>query len=157
MNILASNPFNPEEFFSFASSIVREPTANEAALRSAVSRAYYSVYLIARDRLFGLDGGQLTARIRKEIAKKFQLKHKLKRQRGLGTHEVVIFAILDKPDSVTLSHQLDQLREARINADYKMNQECLSSVGKQSWREYAKETIELATLILPLAKRLPPY
>lgn len=157
MSILASDSFNPDGFFSFAGSIVREPTANEAALRSAISRAYYSVYLVARDSLFGLDERCLTTKMKREIAAKFRVRHKLKKQRGLGTHERVIFAILDKTNNVTLSQRLDQLREARVNADYKMNQECLSNVGKQSWREYVKETMELASLVLPLARKLPSY
>ncbi|MCL0066156.1 hypothetical protein M1N79_04700 [Dehalococcoidia bacterium] len=156
--ITSTSPwFNPEEFFGFAGSIVRDSSAKEAALRSAISRAYYSVYLVARDRLFGMDETQLTANIRKRISEKSQQRHRRRRWRELGTHERVIFAIQDKTNNVTLSQQLDQLREARVNADYRMNQNCLSNLGKQSWRELAEETMQLATLILPLAKRLPSY
>jgi len=151
-----SQSFDPTEFFSFAGLIVRESSANEAALRSAISRAYYSVYLVARDSLFGTDEARLTAGIRKRINRNYQLKTH-KKQRELGTHALVIFAIHDRTNNFTLSHQLDQLREARVDADYKMSQKCLSNIGKQSWREYAEETMQLATLILPRAKMLPSY
>lgn len=157
MSILASGPFSPHEFFSFAGSIVHDTNADEAALRSAISRAYYSVYLVARDSLFGLDEMRLTAAIRKQIASKFSRRYRQRRRRKLGTHETVIFAILDKTNNITLSQQVDQLREARVNADYKMSQQCLSDLGKQSWRQYAQETMQLGSLVLPAVKRLPPY
>lgn len=156
MSMPASQPFDPTEFFSFAGSIIRDSSANEAALRSAISRAYYSAYLIARDRLFGTDEVRLTAGIRKRINRNFQLRSHKKR-RELGMHVLVIFAVHDRTNNFTLSQQLDQLREARVNADYKMSQKCLLDIGKQSWREYAEETMQLATLILPLVKRLPSY
>ena len=157
MSILESGSFNPHEFFSFAASIVHDTNANESALRSAISRAYYSVYLVARDSLFGLDEMRLTAAIKKKIASKFNLRYKQRKRRDLGTHERVIFAILDKTHNITLSQQVDQLREARINADYKMSQKCLSDLGKQSWRQYAQETMQLGSLVLPTVKRLTPY
>jgi len=155
MSISASRSFRPEEFFSFAGSIVRDSSANEAALRSAISRAYYAVYLVARDSLFGIDGVRLTNAIRKQINKKFRQTGR--HTKDPGVHERVIFAITDKPTNMTLAQQIDQLREARINADYKMNYKVLAIVGKQSWREYAEETMQLAALVLPSARRLPAY
>jgi hypothetical protein len=156
MSMPASQLFDPTEFFSFASSILRDSSANEAALRSAISRAYYSAHLVARDRLFGADGVRLTARIRRKIKKSLQLRSH-KKQRELGMHVLVVFAVQERANIVTLSQQLDQLREARVDADYKTNQKCLKDIGKQSWREYAEETMQLTALILPLLKRLPSY
>jgi hypothetical protein len=156
MSISTSHLFNPEGFFSYASSAVREPSASEAALRSAISRAYYAVFLVARDRLFGTDAVGLTAQVKKIIIRDFQIRTGRKRS-DLGIHETVIFAIRYKRKHITLSDQLDQLREARVNADYRMSGKCLSNVGKQSWLEYAEESMQLAALTLPLAKRLPSY
>lgn len=156
-----SNPltisFNPQEFFTFAGSIIQDPNANEASLRSAISRAYYSMFLIARDIFFGTDQARLSSPVRKQIDRSYQLRYSRPNNFKLHDHERVIFIIEDKAKNIVLSQQLDQLREARINADYKMDQACLANVGKQSWRDYATETMQLATQILPSLKTLPPY
>jgi hypothetical protein len=68
--------FDPKEYFVYASSIVRDSGSNEAALRSAISRVYYSLFLITRDRLFGLDEVRLTNSIRKRIINEYQLQTK---------------------------------------------------------------------------------
>lgn len=150
--------FNPDDYFSFAGAIVRDPNANDAALRAAISRAYYAVFLSARDHLFGIDELSCTVRVRKKIEKNFQIKYNLGSKRPyLATHQRVIFSIIDKTNNVVLSQQLDQLREARVRADYKRNNNCLSEVNKQSWRDYAEETMQLAALVLPMTKRLPSY
>lgn len=155
MSIPSGHSFNPEGFFRFASSIIRDSNASEAALRSAISRAYYAVYLVARDRLFGIDAARLIPRIQKRIDKEFKLQTRLKR--GPGPHERMIFVIKQKSRNITLSQQFEQLKEARVNADYQMSYTVLSVIGKGSWREYAEETMQLATLILPSAKSLPTY
>lgn len=149
--------FNPEDFFSYAGSIVSDANSNEAALRSAISRAYYSMFLIARDRLFGLDQVQLNNTKRKQVDKQLLIQYSGKRKKQLGVHERVILCVCDKTQNITLYQQLDQLREARVNADYKMSHSCLSTVGKTSWREYAEETLQLSSQILPDLKRLASY
>lgn len=148
--------FNPEHFFHYASTILNNSTANEAELRSAISRVYYAVFLIARDRLFGPDEQRLTHGIEKRIIKSYRIKIDKKKFK-LGTHERTIFAIHDKTNNISLSQQLDQLREARINADYKVSQKVLSDINKESWRKYAEENMQLATLILPRVRNLPSY
>ena len=148
--------FDPDDFYHFAGSIIRDPKANEAELRSAVSRVYYSLFLIARDRLFGMDEKNLTEAIRKKITRNYRIKIDKKKKR-LGTHQVVIFAIQDKLKSITLSHQLDQLREARVNADYRIDNKYIREIDKKSWREYAEENMQLAALALPRLKKLPYY
>jgi hypothetical protein len=62
-----------------------------------------------------------------------------------------------KTKNVALSQQLDQIREARIDADYRLNQACLIRVGKQNWRQYAEETMQLAASILPQINKIPSY
>lgn len=156
MNATINQPFDPIKYFSFAGSIVRDPNADEASLRSAISRAYYSLFLIARDNLFGLDEVKLTSSVIKRIVGNYQLATRKKKAR-LATHELVIFAIQDKTKNITLSQQIDQIREARVNADYRRDQKCLSDIGKESWREYAEETMQLAALILPMVEKLPSY
>jgi len=42
-------PFDPKEFFAVAQHVAE--AATDATLRSAINRAYYSVFLVARDRL----------------------------------------------------------------------------------------------------------
>ena len=43
-------PFDPAQFLRVAA-IIASSEANEAMLRTAVGRAYYAVFLVARDRL----------------------------------------------------------------------------------------------------------
>jgi hypothetical protein len=148
--------FNPEEFFHYASLILHDPLASEAQLRTAISRSYYSLFLIARDKLFGTDEHYLTSGIRKKILKSYQIRID-KKKKHLATHELVIYAINDKTHNVTLFQQLDQLREARVNADYKMSQKLLADLGKKSWRDYAEENMQLAALVLARVKTLSSY
>jgi hypothetical protein len=150
-----ANSFNPEQFFKFAAAIVGDVNANEAALRSAISRAYYATFLVSREKLFGLDGVGLTKTTRKKITKKFKLVHGKKREPG--THEIISFAILDKTNKLALSQQLEQLKDARVNADYKLSEDVLLDVSKSSWKAYAEETLQLASQVLPLVKTLPSY
>ncbi len=63
------NPFDPWQYFRLAQRLVADldETHREANLRAAVSRAYYAVFLIARDkaRVRGKDGihGQTKAAV----------------------------------------------------------------------------------------------
>jgi uncharacterized protein (UPF0332 family) len=158
MNSSPKIPFDPDGFFGFAGTIVRDPNANDAALRSAISRAYYAVFLTARDALFGIDEMSCTKAVKVKIAKKHQIYYGLKsKQPHLATHQRVIFSVLDKTNNITLHQQLEQLKEARVRADYIRNDACLLEVNKHSWRDYAEETMQLAALVLPMAKRLPLY
>lgn len=43
-------PFDPELFWRLANELTQNPT-DEARLRTAVGRAYYAIFLIARDRM----------------------------------------------------------------------------------------------------------
>lgn len=156
MSKTQTNDYEPFGFFRFASEIMRDPQSDEAAYRTAISRGYYAIYLTARNRVFGTDDKLLTNAIKKRILKEYN-QQKSKRRQSLATHERLIFAISTKTKNITLKQRLDQLKEARVHADYHCDQGCLSKVGKQSWFEYAKETMELATLVLPTVQALPSY
>jgi hypothetical protein len=147
--------FNPDSFLSFAGTILKDPSADEVTMRTAMSRAYYSVFLNARDHLFGHDARFLTKKVKSEINSKYKIISGKKRE--LGSHEIVSFAIKFKTGNITLSDQLDKLRRARINADYNMNADCLVIESKTSWRVYAEETCQLASQLLPRIRRLPNY
>jgi len=157
MSTAPKKPFDPDMFFRLAGSIVRDPKSDDAELRTAISRAYYAVFLTARDALFGLDEQSSTAELRKIISKKHHLKFGGKPNKPLNSHSRIIFSVLDKTSNYALYQQLDQLKEARVRADYKRDDKCLLEVGKNSWREYAEENMQLAASILPLTKRLTRY
>jgi hypothetical protein len=59
--------FDPEEFFKLATRLVGPGTA-EAEHRTAIGRAYYSCYLTASSRMFGLDARRLTKKLRNRLA-----------------------------------------------------------------------------------------
>ena len=141
-----------------ASEAIRNEQSSEGALRTAIGRAYYAVFLTVRDQLFGPDGTRLTRTIRKRLRKRFRQA----RRWDPGSHDLVIFAITDITPTVTLrplglSQQVSQLKEARIHADYYFTLDNLRGIPKDSWREYADESIALASQLLPVARKLPSY
>lgn len=151
-----------DDFLHLAAEVLRNEQSSEGALRSAISRAYYSTFLAARDKLFGPDGSGLTNQKRKRLAQKFRQTHKW----DPGSHDIVIFAIADivmpsrsptilRP--LVLSQQLSQLKEARVHADYHFTQDNLNTIPANSWRDYAKESVALASQILPTVRKLPSY
>ena len=145
------------EFLSLASYVIKTKQC-EGSCRSAISRAYYAVFLTARDRLFGPDESRLTKPKKKKLRKSF----KKSAGHNPGSHELVIFAIADlnikgpiRP--IMLSKQMNQLREARIHADYHFTQDNLSQIPYNTWEEYAEQNIKLATKLLEVAKSLPSH
>ena len=150
--------FSPDDFVDTALRLVGEPSSKEAELRTAIGRAYYGVFLNARDTLFGLDQSRLTRNLRKKVLHNYRLSSGARKNKNdLGSHEMVIFAVQDQSKNIVLAQQLDQLREARVRADYKCHSNCLNDVGKSTWRDYAEETLELAIDLLPQVKALPSY
>lgn len=145
-----------DTFLHLASEILRKSDAAEGELRSAISRAYYAVYLTARDHLLGTDGANYNL-ARKRLWRKFK-----KKSRQLGSHDLVILAIGEVPKTTVinpkvLSSQLSQLKEARTYADYIYDPNALRSISATDWQEYCKENLELAALILPIMRRLPKF
>lgn len=147
-----------DDFLHLASDAVRDAQASEGALRSAISRAYYAVFLTVRDQLFGLDAISLSNKERKDLERKFRKAH----SRAPGSHDLVIFALADvQPNKtvhpLTLQQQVRQLKEARVHADYHFTAGTLKGVAKQSWREYAEECVIIASQLLPTTRRLPRH
>lgn len=125
-----------KEFLFLAAEIVRSDTSNEGALRTAISRAYYAVFLTVRDRLFGPDASRLKHKVRQSLDKEYGQRNPGK---SPGSHERIIFAITElKPSGhlnpVVLSQQLGQLKEARTRADYLLTKERLKDVECDTWR-----------------------
>ena len=136
---------------------VRSDQSDEGTLRSAISRSYYAVYLTVRDRLFGNDGTRLSGTTYRKLREKFRQN----RRKDPRSHDLVIFAISETsaPNMLrlTLSQQLDQLKDARVDADYRFEPANLRHVPETTWREYASKNVALASMLLPQARRLPPY
>ena len=142
-----------DEFLKFASEAIKSSNPSEGCFRSAISRAYYAVYLLARDQLSGPDGIGLKANI-KQLGKAFKQRNPNKKS-YLATHQATLFAI--SYQSMTLQQQMSQLYEARINADYFFSQTKLAPVPHLSWESYAKETVELAHLLQKDAATLTKF
>ncbi len=89
-------PFDPKQFLHLAETISVGTNPSEAEFRTSVGRAYYAVFLIARDRLFAL--GKLDSIERPDLHLKVVAGvRNIKRQLG---------------------DQLDTLRRYRGQADY---------------------------------------
>jgi len=100
--------FDFGDYLNLAEALVNERgrlATEEACLRSAVSRAYYSVFILARD---------FTATKEEEIAD-FDSKGK-----KLGSHERIIEHFKNSCDArrQKIGLSLDRLREFRVQADY---------------------------------------
>ena len=91
-------PFDPRDFLSLAENLASASTANEADLRTAISRAYYAVHLRARETLVAADQMQST--------------------KSGADHEIVISKLRRRGGS--LGDQVDWLRVRRIRADYRL-------------------------------------
>lgn len=98
-------PLDPPEYYREAGKWFDDKAANEAALRSVVSRAYYAAFLSARKKapstMWGMTGG--------------------------SGHKVVANHYLGKSDSTSLSigNRLNQLKLKRETADYEIGADVL--------------------------------
>ncbi len=102
--------FNPAGFLELASSLARRNRANQAELRSAISRAYYSVFLYARERLMAAGRISPTGS---------PTDHGLvvERLRSLGGPQ---------------GDQVDKLRKRRNQADYNLRQYVTRGKARQA-------------------------
>ena len=141
-----------DEFLQFASDAIDNVAATEGVLRSAISRAYYAIFILAREQLFGSDGAELTQRVKKKLRKDYR--KKLSKDL-VGSHQEILFAVSLK--KITLSQQMRQLYQARINADYHLSTKNLLPIVHTTWQAFAKETVELAQLIQQEAARLSRF
>ena len=102
--------FDPSGFLQLAASLSRKDGATEAELRTAVSRAYYAVFLHARERLAA--AGRINPT-------------------GRGTdHELVIGALRSLGGSQ--GDQVDKLRRSRNRADYNLRRTVSSGQARQA-------------------------
>ena len=149
--------FDPDEFFRFANQLVQD-NPNEAALRSAISRAYYACHLVARDQLFGVDHAGLTSGARKRIAPG---------PAGKSEHKVVQLAVgqnrtFRSSVHLRLENKLGQLQSMREAADYLRNTDHVGVVGVftahgvRDWAGLARASLTLASDLLPEVHLLKP-
>jgi uncharacterized protein (UPF0332 family) len=96
---MADSPFDWSEYFRLAQELARR--ADEASVRSAISRAYYFVYHLA---------------LKRAAANNFSLKL------DEGTHAQlwVVFSGNPEPDCQWLGVIGNRLRDRRVRADYKV-------------------------------------
>jgi len=119
--------FNPLDFSNLARTLAAG-SASEAVYRTAVGRLYYSLHLVARDRL------ALTAKQMKKEG---------------GYHKAVVNRVTKK--DVATGGQLDLLRVLRIEADYHLQP---SSPQFANWGANYQTADLIATKILPRIQRL---
>jgi hypothetical protein len=156
-----SVPFDPEDYFTWASTIARNPASSEAELRSSISRAYYAVFLVTRDTLFGgIDAPDLTRRVRDKL--RIRYGGRLGAAGGPGSHEVVLSAANEaaiQTKVIVSLQQLVQLEHSRILADYWRvpTHYHLAPVQVTSWLQFARDSLALASGLLPTVKRLPRF
>ncbi|MBI4287706.1 MAG: hypothetical protein HY671_04655 [Chloroflexi bacterium] len=104
--------FDPNEFKNVALALT-QGSPSEAQMRTAISRAYYSLFLAASHHFFGNTGPPRKLR-----------KH--------GVHTATIDRL--RQVSTTLAGQLDELRELRVQADYKLLPDPIYEDWSANWQ-----------------------
>jgi hypothetical protein len=149
-------PFDPYDFFRLAEQLAKDAD-NEAAQRSAISRAYYACHLTARDRIYGLDKAGLSRAVRRRIAG----------DRRVGDHEAIVVAVaknttFKRGAAKKLSDQLSELQELRELADYLRDtdgaaiQDSFEHYRAKDWNGLARTALALTTNVLPEVMALRP-
>jgi len=97
--------FDPRRYFVLAKDVLAA-SDDEAALRTALGRAYYAAFLVAREYV---DAREIAAGPRSG--------------RRMGSHERVIFSVGAIPDdlAITMRSRLFRLKRLRTNADYDLD------------------------------------
>jgi hypothetical protein len=122
-------PFDPRDFLGVAETLAGAVSPTEAALRSAVSRTYYAVFLTARDRL----------RIQVEKDVHFAVINTFRKMNN-GRHRAP-------------ADQLDHLRRLRTYADYEMDPQ---DPTRQDWSANYRNARVLANRLFPIVSGLAP-
>ena len=94
--------FDPREFHAFAVRCAQD-TSDEAACRSAISRAYYAAYLVAHNYV-----RETGVRAIPQPGKR----------RGPHEHTIHAIATIRHPGARYVSDELGKLKRRRIDADY---------------------------------------
>lgn len=123
-----TSPFDPNEFFITARALASEDHS-EACLRSAVGRAYYAAFLVARERVQALRPGAL------------------RRSTKRGWHQAVIAEL--KSIDRTAGDQLDSVRKLRVSADYYIESK---DSGTALWQTQWHKT---ETIVTQLMRSIP--
>lgn len=123
--------FDPREFHAFAEQCSIDP-ANEAACRSAISRAYYAAYLVTYDHI-----RKKRIRVDPPLGEYW------------GPHERTIHAVesVRHPGAAVIMDDLLKLKRLRVSADYDMR---YTGAGRQ-----VAEAIRDATRIITWIDALP--
>jgi len=97
-------PFQAELYYSQAQQLLQASRSDDAALRSAISRAYYSALIVARDA--------------KGLA-----------TRGRAGHQAVIDGYSGNAADNVVADNLRKLRALREKADYQPKETCMNAEG----------------------------
>lgn len=115
----SSNAFDPLGFLDVARALAGKQAPTQSELRTALSRAYYAVFLRARERLI--------ARGRMHTS-------------GTGEDHYLVISTL-RSTGVPHGDQLDRLRVKRASADYDLN--------AQISQNEATQAVALAAYVFP--------
>ena len=132
-------PLNPELFLIQAQRLTRT-AENEADYRSAISRAYYSCHLTARDALFGVDAGG----------------------GGRPSHRTVVKSVANAPGLRQDARMLRRLKRMREVADYVTDsshpdvRRVFASGPASDWASLAARALAIADALIPRLRALPP-
>jgi uncharacterized protein (UPF0332 family) len=128
--------FDPLYFLDFASDIATSNNS-EVALRTCVGRAYYAIYLVARERL-----------LYKGLVKRRDVIGKRPRR----PHGAVIDALkrLDRAAQTTVGQQLGDLFELRVEADYHLQ----PSAQYRDWSNNWQMASAIAQNLRPKVQRI---
>ena len=151
--------FDPRGFFRLGQRLATSDTPDEADLRTAIGRAYYSCFLVARHQLFGIDGRGLTNSVKKRLSQG-------RRNKSPGSHEAVLLALSTNKRvrlgvAKRLADQLGELKDMRIQADYfrdpthRETTIIFSRYSVTGWLELAHQAMTLASNLLPDLERIP--
>lgn len=122
--------FDPSEFQRIAHQIA--DSRDEAALRTAVGRLYYSAFLKARGKLYPT--GRIPRRRRRRQP-----------HNRRGIHAIIVDDIKDR--SWSLGTQLDELRWLRVQADYFL-------ISEPAYRDWDRNWLSASMITKRLIPRL---
>ena len=132
-------PLDPELFLGQARRLART-AENEADYRSAISRAYYSCHLTARDALFGVDAGGGRR----------------------PSHRAVINSVANTHGLGLDARRLRGLKRMREVADYVTDsshsdvQGVFANSRVSDWESLADWALAVAGALIPRLRALPP-
>lgn len=92
------SPFDPQDFLGLAAALSADTNARQAELRSAISRAYYGAFLLAKERL---------------------AQQRLMTPSGTGRDHLTTISTL-RSRNRRAGDELDKLRLNRNTADYQL-------------------------------------